>query len=82
MYVEEQDQESKNALSQKELTSNFYKLKATLEETFRHDITTILSMINSLIHPILLYAYDYWECLKQPQNLNMMMREQVLGVQK
>ena len=65
----------------------FYKLKTMLANTFRQGIAKTLSLIDSLINPILLYACDYWGCLKLPknnpiENLNMMMCKQVLGVKK
>ena len=65
----------------------FYKLKTTLANTFSQDVVTTLSLIDSLINPILLYACEYWGCLKLPknnpiENLNMMMCKQILGVQK
>ena len=54
---------------------------------FNQDILTTLSLIDALIKPILLYASDFWGCLKLPksnpiENLHMMMCKQLLGVQK
>ena len=48
---------------------------------------TTLKLMDSLIKPILLYASDFWGCLKLPknnpiENLHMMMCKQILGVQK
>ena len=65
----------------------FMKLKNDLGPSFNQDILVTLSLIDSLIKPILLYASDFWGCLKLPknnpvENLHMMMCKQLLGVQK
>ena len=65
----------------------FMKMKNDMGTTFNQDIPTTLSLIDSLIKPILLYASDFWGCLKLPknnpiENLHMMMCKQILGVQK
>ena len=65
----------------------FMKLKSTLGIAFNQDIMTSLLLIDTLIKPILLYASDFWGCLKLPpcnpiENLHMMMCKQILGVQK
>ena len=54
---------------------------------FRKDLLTTISLFNTLIKPILLYASDFWGCLKLPNNnpiLNVQMRiyKDLLGVQR
>ena len=63
------------------------KVKNDLGLCFNQDIPIILHLIDSLVKPILLYASDFWGCLKLPENnpienLHMMMCKQILGVQK
>ena len=65
----------------------FMKIKNDLGVSFNQDIHIILHLIDSLVKPILLYASDFWGCLKLPdnnpiENLHMMMCKHVLGVQK
>ena len=65
----------------------FMKIKYDLGPSFNEDIPLILSLIQSLVKPILLYASDFWGCLKPPRNnpveiFYMSMLKQVLGVQK
>ena len=65
----------------------FMKVKNDLGLSFNQDIPIILHLIDSLVKPILLYASDFWGCLKLPknnpiENLHMMMCKQILGVQK
>ena len=65
----------------------FMKIKRDLGENFNSDVPLILSLINALIKPILLYACDFWGCLKLPQSnpietFYLSMLKQVLGVQK
>ena len=65
----------------------FMKIKNDLGPTFNQDICIILNLVDSLIKPILLYASDFWGCLKLPknnpiENLHMMICKQILGVQK
>ena len=65
----------------------FMKLKNDLGISFNQDILTTLKLIDTLIKPILLYASDFWGCLKLPktnpiENLHMLMCKQLLGVQK
>ena len=65
----------------------FMKVKNDLGLCFNQDIPIILHLIDSLVKPILLYASDFWGCLKLPENnpienLHMMMCKQILGVQK
>ena len=65
----------------------FMKLKSSLGNTFRQDISITLDLIHSMIKPILLYMSDFWGCLKLPksnpiENLQMMMCKQILGVQR
>ena len=62
-------------------------IKTRLGEHFRKDIVTTLYLFDSLVKPILLYASDYWECLKLPrnnpiENLHMKFCKDVLGVQR
>ena len=63
----------------------FMKIKHSLGSDFNQDLQTSLSLIDSLIKPILLYACELWGCMKLPksnpiENLHMMMCKQVLGV--
>ena len=63
----------------------YYKLKNKLENTFRKDINTTIFLFNALVTPILLYASDFWGCLKMPKNnpnVHMSFCKDLLGVQK
>ena len=65
----------------------FFKLKITLGTQFNKNIQTTLSLIDSLIKPILLYCSDFWGCLKLPKDnpiekFHHMACKQILGVQK
>ena len=65
----------------------YMKLKYDLGNSFTQDILTTISLIDSLIKPILLYASDFWGCLKMPSNnpvekLLLTIYRQLLGVQK
>ena len=65
----------------------FYKLKLKLGHLFRNDLTTTISLFNALIKPILLYASDFWGCLKLPknnpiENVQMRFYKEILGVQR
>ena len=65
----------------------YMKLKCDLGSSFNQDVLTTLSLIDSLIKPILLYAGDFWGCLKMPQpnpvqKLLLTIYRQLLGVQK
>ena len=65
----------------------YMRIRNDLGPSFNQDILTILKLIDSLIKPILLYASDFWGCLKLPknnpvENLHMMICKQILGVQK
>ena len=65
----------------------FMKMRNDMGNTFNQDILGTLMLIDSLVKPILLYASDFWNCLKLPknnpiENLHMMMCKQLLGVQK
>ena len=65
----------------------FMKVKNDLGLSFNQDIPIILHLIDSLVKPILLYASDFWGCLKLPENnpienLHMRICKQILGVQK
>ena len=65
----------------------FMKMRNDMGPSFNEDILGTLLLIESLIKPILLYASDFWGCLKLPknnpiENLHMMMCKQLLGVQR
>ena len=65
----------------------FMKIKNDLGPSFNQDIPIILKLLDSLVKPIILYASDFWGCLKLPknnpvENLHMLMCKQILGVQK
>ena len=62
-------------------------MKNDLGLSFNQYVCMTLTLIDSLIKPILLYASDFWGSLKLLQNnpienLYMMMLKQLLGVQK
>ena len=46
----------------------FMKIKNDLGANFNFDVPLILSLVQSLVKPILLYASDFWGCLKFPKN--------------
>ena len=65
----------------------FYSLKNKLGNAFYRNIPTSLSLFDSLIKPILLYASDFWGTLKLPvnnpiENLQMRIFKELLGVNK
>ena len=65
----------------------FYSLKNKLGNPFYRNIPTSLSLFDSLIKPILLYASDFWGTLKLPvnnpiENLQMRIFKELLGVNK
>ena len=65
----------------------FMKIKSDLGISFNQDILLTLSLIDVLVVPILLYASDFWGCMKLNQsnpidNFYMSMLKQILGVQK
>ena len=65
----------------------YMKIKNDLGTSFNQDIPTTISLIDALVKPILLYASDFWGCLRAPnpnpiENMHMMMCKQILGVQK
>jgi hypothetical protein len=65
----------------------YMKIKNDMGVSFNQNILTILSLIDALVKPILLYCGDFWGCLKLPknnpiENLHMMMCKHILGVQK
>lgn len=65
----------------------YYKLKQKLGYFFRRNIDVTLKLYNALVRPILLYASDYWGCLKLPKNnpieiAHMRFCKDLLGVQK
>lgn len=65
----------------------FMKLRKKMDAAFHQNVYTTLSLIEIMIKPILLYASDFWGCLKLPkdnpvQNIYMSICKQILGVQK
>ena len=63
-----------------------YKVKMKLGPYFNKFIKTSLKLFDTLIAPILLYASDFWGCLKLPannpiENTHMRFLKQMLGVQ-
>ena len=65
----------------------YMKIRNDMGTVFNQNIVTTLSLIDTLVKPILLYAGDFWGCLKLPknnpiENLHMMMCKHLLGVQK
>ena len=65
----------------------FFKLKNSMGPVFHTHITTTLHLLDTLIKPILLYASDFWGCLKTPKDNPIekfphMACKQILGVQK
>ena len=65
----------------------FFKLKSTMGNEFNRDVSTTLTLIDSLIKPILLYCSDFWGALKPPKDhpiekFHHMACKHVLGVQK
>ena len=65
----------------------YYKLKQKLGHLFRRHINITIHLYNTLVRPILLYASDYWGCLKMPTNnpietAHMRFCKDLLGVQK
>ena len=72
----------------KDRASRAYQaLKTKMGNFFMYCPTTIITLFNALVQPILLYNSDFWGCLKMPKNnpiANMQMRfcKELLGVQK
>ena len=65
----------------------FYSLKNKLGHCFRKYIFSSLSLFDSLVSPILLYASDFWGARKQPSNnplekVQMRFFKEILGVWK
>ena len=65
----------------------FMKLKGSMGSSFDRNIQTTLCLFDALVKPILLYASDFWGCLKPPNpnpvdTLHHRVCKQVLGVQK
>ena len=65
----------------------FMKIRNVMGPEFSRNIQTTLHIINSLVMPILLYASDFWGCMKLAKGnpidtLNLRICKQVLGVQK
>ena len=64
----------------------YYALKNKLGKLFRANIGITLHLFNSCIKPILLYASDFWGCLKLPkpnpiETMYLKFCKDVLGVQ-
>ena len=64
----------------------YYALKSKLGKLFRADIGITLHLFNSCIKPILLYASDFWGCLKLPkpnpiETMYLKFCKDLLGVQ-
>ena len=62
-------------------------IKKALGTHFQHNIQNSIHLYNYMVRPILLYASDFWGCLKHPKNspierLHNMFCKQLLGVQK
>ena len=65
----------------------YYKLKSKLGHLFRKNVCTTLFLFGALVKPILLYASDFWGCLKMPrnnpiENVHIRFCKDILGVQK
>ena len=65
----------------------FMKIRTDLGVSFGQDVPLCLSLLDTLIKPILLYASDFWGCFKLAksnplENLYMRILKQVLGVQR
>ena len=65
----------------------FYSIKNKLGHCFRKYIFSSLSLFDSLVSPILLYASDFWGARKQPSNnplekVQMRFFKEILGVGK
>ena len=65
----------------------FMKVRNDLGTSFNQDITTTLTLIDTLIKPILMYNSDFWGCMKLPKNnpidgLHLKICKQLLGVNK
>ena len=61
-------------------------IKTKLGTTFRKHIPTTIHLFDTLVKPILLYASDFWGCLKLPkanpiENLHIKFCKDILGVQ-
>jgi hypothetical protein len=66
---------------------SFQILRNKMGESFNQNVSMTISLFESMIKPILLYASDFWGCLKLPTNnpietLHMRICKQILGVQK
>ena len=65
----------------------YMALKNKLGACFRDHLDDTVHLFDSMVKPILLYASDFWGCLKLPknnpiENLHMQFCRQILGVQK
>lgn len=65
----------------------FYGIRNNLGDSFKRDVLTSLSLFDSLVKPILLYASDFWGSLQLPknnpiENLQMRVFKEILGVKK
>ena len=64
-----------------------YTMKTKLGPLFRKEILTSLHLFDSLVKPILLYASDFWGCLKLPKDnpietIHINFCKELLGTQK
>ena len=65
----------------------YYKLKRKMGHLFKQHSSMTLFLFEALIKPILLYASDFWGCLKMPknnpiENVHIRFCKDILGVQK
>ena len=63
------------------------KIKNALGPLFQNNLQNSIHLYNYMVKPILLYASDFWGCLKLPKNnpierLHNMFCKQLLGVQR
>ena len=65
----------------------YYKMKGKLGHFFRLQPLISLFLFDTLVKPVLLYASDFWGCLKAPannpiENVHLMFCKHLLGVQR
>ena len=64
-----------------------YKIKMKMGQYFRKYVKTTLKLFDTLVTPILLYASDFWGCLRQPfnnpiENTHNRFLKELIGVQR
>ena len=64
-----------------------YKIKMKMGRYFQKYVKTTLKLFDTLVTPILLYASDFWGCLKQPinnpiENTHNRFLKELIGVQR